>query len=273
MLGLLPAAFAAGMVATVNPCGFAMLPAYLGYFLAAGGDERVTSRRLASVAIAVSAGFVAVFSVAGALITAGLRGAIGWVPWMAAVVGAVLLTVGLGVLTGRYTLPTVPGPGRVRHDPSLAGMFVFGLSYGVASLSCTLPIFLSLLAGAVAGAGYLEAAATFVSYGGGMTLVLAGITVALALGRESLIRRMRRVGRHLERVSGIVLAAAGGFILWYWGTVLSSGAAAFGRSGVIRRVDRVAAALTALVDERLVLTIVVLVILAGGVALARRRRR
>ena len=26
-------AFSAGMVATVNPCGFALLPAYLSYFL------------------------------------------------------------------------------------------------------------------------------------------------------------------------------------------------------------------------------------------------
>ena len=35
-------AFTAGMVATVNPCGFAMLPAYLSYFLGLeatpGGD-------------------------------------------------------------------------------------------------------------------------------------------------------------------------------------------------------------------------------------------
>ena len=26
-------AFTAGLVATINPCGFAMLPAYLSYFL------------------------------------------------------------------------------------------------------------------------------------------------------------------------------------------------------------------------------------------------
>ena len=31
--GHLALAFSAGMIATVNPCGFAMLPAYLSYFL------------------------------------------------------------------------------------------------------------------------------------------------------------------------------------------------------------------------------------------------
>ena len=30
-------AFAAGMVSTINPCGFAMLPAYLSYFLGLEG--------------------------------------------------------------------------------------------------------------------------------------------------------------------------------------------------------------------------------------------
>ncbi|MGD9755164.1 MAG: cytochrome c biogenesis protein CcdA, partial [Acidimicrobiia bacterium] len=47
-------AFAAGMLATVNPCGFAMLPAYLSYFVgleddpsAAGADRTV----LRSVAV------------------------------------------------------------------------------------------------------------------------------------------------------------------------------------------------------------------------------
>ena len=32
-------AFTAGMVATVNPCGFAMLPAYLSFFLGLEGDD------------------------------------------------------------------------------------------------------------------------------------------------------------------------------------------------------------------------------------------
>ena len=32
-------AFAAGLVATVNPCGFAMLPAYLSYFMGRGSSK------------------------------------------------------------------------------------------------------------------------------------------------------------------------------------------------------------------------------------------
>ncbi len=57
-------AFSAGMVATVNPCGFAMLPAYLSFFLGLEGGADDEDRR-AGVARALAV---------GAAVTAGLRG-------------------------------------------------------------------------------------------------------------------------------------------------------------------------------------------------------
>ena len=59
-------AFTAGLVATVNPCGFPMLPAYLSYFVGADGDASgpaadagpaVRVLRAVGAALAVSAGF------------------------------------------------------------------------------------------------------------------------------------------------------------------------------------------------------------------------
>ena len=48
----LAAAFTAGMIATVNPCGFAMLPAYLGFFLGRDDDElRARAARLRERAV------------------------------------------------------------------------------------------------------------------------------------------------------------------------------------------------------------------------------
>ena len=36
-------AFAAGMLATLNPCGFTLLPAYLSYYLGRADDEEGVS--------------------------------------------------------------------------------------------------------------------------------------------------------------------------------------------------------------------------------------
>ena len=64
-------AFTAGLVATVNPCGFAMLPAYLSFF--AGMDEGPTSRvravlRALLVGLVLTAGFILVFLIFGVLL-------------------------------------------------------------------------------------------------------------------------------------------------------------------------------------------------------------
>lgn len=85
-------AFTAGLVATVNPCGFAMLPAYRGYFLGTTDDETDSGtatpvgRGLVIGAI-VSSGFLVVFGVAGLLVTLGLRSLISAIPWAAMLAG------------------------------------------------------------------------------------------------------------------------------------------------------------------------------------------
>ena len=59
--GAFALAFAAGMVATFNPCGFAMLPAYLAYFVGMEDESPDTWTavvRAMKVSAAVTTGFV-----------------------------------------------------------------------------------------------------------------------------------------------------------------------------------------------------------------------
>jgi cytochrome c biogenesis protein CcdA len=269
MTALLATAFAAGLVSTVNPCGFAMLPAYLGYFLGAGEGA---ARRWPSVVGALTAGFLGVFGLAGTLVALGLRSAVSAIPWAAALVGLDLVVLGVGVASGRVHLPSLPQPGKARRSRSFGGMFLFGISYAVASLSCTLPIFLSLVAGTLTGRSAAEAALAFISYGLGMGFSLGVITVALAVGWQGLVRRARLLGRHLEVVSGWVMIVAGGFILWYWFTVLRSGATALGGSFVVGLAERAARAVAGSVSTRPLLVLVVVVsVLVGGMWWSRRQ--
>ncbi|MEX2322649.1 MAG: cytochrome c biogenesis protein CcdA [Acidimicrobiia bacterium] len=266
MSAVLAAAFAAGMVSTVNPCGFAMLPAYLGLFIGDGPDLR---RPVLAVAGAVSAGFVVVFVVAGAFVTLGVRAIITWIPWIALVIGIGFVVLGIAMVAGRDLLPALRPGGRGTKDRTFAGMFTFGASYGVASLACTLPIFLSLTAGAIAGGSVGEGLITFAAYGLGMALSVTVITVAIGLGRDRIVERIRPLAARLHIIAGVTLIGAGGLIAWHWATVLSSGAVALTGSPLVRWIERTAASVAGIVAAQpMVAGLVAIAIVALGVGLA-----
>ncbi|MCZ3385906.1 MAG: cytochrome c biogenesis protein CcdA, partial [Actinomycetia bacterium] len=92
-LSTLLVALTAGMVAAFNPCGFALLPAYLVLFLGDQAGARSTSSVLRAlvVGVAVTAGFVAVFGLAGILIAGFAVQVSAWTPYATVVVGPLLL--------------------------------------------------------------------------------------------------------------------------------------------------------------------------------------
>ena len=74
-----------------------------------------------------------------------------------------------------------------------------------------------------------------------MSMVLLGITIVMALGKQTLVGKLRASARHINRVSGALLVLAGLFIIWFWGTEIAAGATAVGRSGAFEFVDSLSA--------------------------------
>lgn len=270
MSALLATSFAAGLVATVNPCGFAMLPAYLSYFLGTTGDHTraMAVRRALSVSALMAAGFLVVFGAAGLLLTLGVQAIVEFIPWLAVVVGAALVVLGGRTYRGRYLTLSL-GSGRVDRS----SVFRFGVSYAVASLSCTLPIFLSLIAGTFARSTVLEGLSAFVAYSVGMSLVITAITVTIAFGQDRIVRLVRSSAEYVNRISGVVLVAAGLFIVWYWATVLTSGSIALADSGVVRWVDALSSSITSFVRERPFEVAAMLLLVVTGAMLSLRTTR
>ena len=270
-------AFTAGLVATVNPCGFAMLPAYLAYFLGMEGEARPDAARTIGrslvVGAVVSAGFITVFGVAGVLITLGVQAVVGALPWAAMVVGVGVAILGAAMLGGFELTARLPKINSAGPGSGLGGVYVFGLSYAVASLSCTLPIFLVVVAGTIPQLGFVSGVLTFLVYGLGMSMLLVVVTLALAFGKQALVGWLRRSAQHVNRVSGGILLVAGAYIVWFWATTLASGG--LEQSSAVVMVERMSSTVTNLLGDRAmsVAAVLALAIAAAGLyAWAATRR-
>ena len=272
MLVTLSLAFTAGLVSTVNPCGFAMLPAYLSYFM--GLDRETDSvkhpaTRGLATGLVISAGFFLVFGIAGALLVLGVGVVQAVVPWVALIIGVGVTGLGVVLLRGRYVNLRLPTIRRISKDQSLSSVFIFGISYAIASLSCTLPVFLSVVVGAFTTQSFFTGFAAFVAYGLGMSVVLMGLTMALAFSKDSLIRRLRGSSRWVNRLSGAILVLAGSFVVFYWSVVLFSGAENLNNFGVTRLVETTSAWATDLIGSypaplAVAVGVVVIIALAWG---------
>jgi cytochrome c biogenesis protein CcdA len=211
-------ALAAGTLAVVNPCGFALLPAYASLLVV--GDEPprqgVAVGRALAFAAAMTAGFVLVFGIFG-LAFASVAGPIQErLPWFTVVLGLVLAASGGWLVAGR----SLPGP-RVasRRGPALTrsvtSMTFFGIAYALASLGCTLGPFLVTVVATFRTGSVVEGVAVFGAYAVGMGIVVAVVSVAVALARSPVVGAMRRASRLVSRLGGLLLMIAGGYVAYY----------------------------------------------------------
>lgn len=229
LFGPLGFSFAAGMIATVNPCGFPMLPAYMGLYLGSDNQQRepvkLTFRiaRALIVGQVVTAGFVLLFGITGIIIGFGIHSIRELIPWFGLSIGFFLTLAGSWLLAGGGIYSGFPAkiasylgnPGQV----SMKGYFLFGISYGTASLSCTLPIFLTVVASTLAVSGTLAATGQFLLYSMGMGVVIIGLTVGMALFKETVVGLLRRTLPYIGLLSSIFMITAGAYIVFYWLTL------------------------------------------------------
>lgn len=220
-------AFAAGMVSSVNPCGFTLLPAYLGIFLAepdGEADPGHASRLVRALAVGatVSLGFVLLFAVVGLVIGLGARVVVEWMPWIALGLGVVLVFAGGYRLAGGSLYSAAPEQLSARLSVGERGTgsyFLFGLGYGLASLSCTLPIFLAVVGSSITAATIWPTLGSLLLYGLGMASVIMALTLATGLFKSTMAVRLRQVIPYVEPIGTIALFVAGAYIVYYWLTI------------------------------------------------------
>lgn len=241
MSGLLTLAFAAGMIAPVNPCGFALLPAWITHALgdAAASPAPVRLLRALRTGLALTIGFAGTLGLAGVVVSAGARGLIRAAPAIGLAVGLVLVLLGAAMLAGRsisLRLPSIPGP-AIEKLPSTIRMIVFGVGYAAASLSCTFGILLAVIAQAQATASFAGLLLVFGVYAAGSATILLLVSVATATAGSLLTRRIAALARYGPNVTAVVLVLTGVYLTWYWYPAATGEALPSGRTDVVATVS------------------------------------
>jgi cytochrome c-type biogenesis protein len=219
-------ALVAGALASVNPCGFPLLPAFLSFYVGAKEEDlprapaRVGQGLL--VGLLVSAGFLAVFALVGVPIAYGVTQLTSAIPWAGLGIGILMVTAAGAGLAGRTLYLSPKRPLWVRRRRRPATVVWFGAAYAVCSLGCTLPIFVALVGASLATASVMEGTIVFGAYGLGMATMLMALSLGAALARDGLARRLKRLLPHMQRVASGLLLIAGAYLTYYWARVIWS---------------------------------------------------
>lgn len=214
--------FGLGIFAAFNPCGFAMLPAYLSYFLGIESKEHSQSRlttvvRGLAVGLVMTMGFVAVFGSFGLLFAYGLQQGdiFEYLPYVIIGVGVLLIPLGITMLLGRQINLRLPKMNKGTGSRNLGSVFMFGVSYAVVSLSCTVGIFISGVSNSFTADGIARGSGNFFAYAIGMGVVITFLTMSLALAKSNVAVGMRKILPYIGPVSGALLILAGIYMIDY----------------------------------------------------------
>ncbi|KQH77860.1 hypothetical protein AO501_10295 [Mycobacterium gordonae] len=214
---LIGLAFAAGLVAALNPCGFAMLPAYL--LLVVRGCQSASplsavGRALAAT-LGMALGFMTVFGVFGVLTIAAASTVQRYLPYVTVVIGVALTVLGAWLLSGREL--TGPAPFGPRWAPTarLGSFYGYGVSYAIASLSCTVGPFLAVTGAGLRSGSALNGVGVYGAYIAGLTLVVGALAILTATARSTVVARMRAVLPFVNRLSGVLLILVGAYVSYY----------------------------------------------------------
>ena len=217
-----PTAFAlsAGVITAFNPCGFAMLPAYVSYFVGSSSSDLkpTLAQRLvkaATVGAMVTLGFITVFGLVG--IAAGsVRSQINSiVPYVSVVVGVVLVVLGIAMLRGFEPKLAFLNVSRSSKGAGLRSMYAYGLSYAIVSLSCGFAGFLTAVVTSFQSGSFFGGLRVYIAFALGMGLVLIVLSFAVAFAQQAFVRGLRKVVPYVNRTSGALLILAGLYVTYY----------------------------------------------------------
>lgn len=204
--------FIMGIFVMLSPCGYALIPGYITYYL---GSEITVSRALKG-GIVSTIGLITVYAAVG-ISTTTIGGLIKPYITLLTVFSGVMMIV-LGVLIiANVQLPFAYQVISSKRK-GLRGFFVYGIAYGLAAAGCTAPLFFSVVLLAFTRSGPFDGVITLILYalGVGIPLIITSILVAMA--KRPLLAKIQNLTPMLHKISGAVMILGGLYLIYLYYT-------------------------------------------------------
>ena len=224
-------AFVAGIAAAFNPCGFVMLPAYIGLYLNKNKNQKTSKKIINALIISLSMtlGFTILFALFAIIISIGAKTIIySLLPWMGMSIGILLIIIGAFLLSGNSLYTNIINKlgmhKTIQNENNIKTYFMFGLSYGIVSLSCTFPIFLAVIGSTFYSSEIIDKVTQFILYSAGMGFVIIIITLSMTIFKININNKLQYLSVYINKISNWLIILAGSYIIYYWltyGEILS----------------------------------------------------
>lgn len=211
-------AFLAGVLAAFNPCGFVLLPAYLTSIILGEelqGNKRTADIRAIKFSVGMTLGFIGVFGSFALLISSISTSIEQYLPFFTLVVGVFLIVISVFLILGKSLVLRKLANPNIAPTRGWFSQIGYGISFALASLSCTVGPFLAITAAAISKGNFLNTLTLFTTYAIGMGSVVLLLALFVVTARTGLITKLKRSQGKISTLSGYLLVIVGFYETWY----------------------------------------------------------
>jgi cytochrome c-type biogenesis protein len=201
-------AFTLGVGSAASPCLLPLYPGFLAYLTAdtRGLAGRRTTGLLGLVILAGVLSTMLLVAIVLTVVAVPFGAVLGY---LIPIVDALLITLGVLLLSGRDPFARLPGLAVPIVRQPLAQAYLYGVLLGPLALPCAGAFALSLIAFSVGLEETLPRLATFLVFGLGFGLPLVALSLLAGAQRQAVVRWITRRHREVQVVGGLLLVAVG----------------------------------------------------------------
>jgi cytochrome c biogenesis protein CcdA len=209
--------FVQGVMAFLAPCAIALLPGYIVAYISRGSDHSSRKTKLLrgmKLAFFSIAGILLIYALAGGLIVVAAQFLKQYMKYITVGMAAILLILGFLMIFGKsFSININFNEPSTKRESSEA--FFFGIAYAIGALGCLFPLFLVVATQAMAAPSTLLGGAYILAYFFGLSLMMVVVILLATFARELLMKYLRKIMPHMEKISGVILILAAIYIIQY----------------------------------------------------------